>query len=226
MPKVSDEYYEKKRREIIDAAYRVCVRKPITSVEMKDIIAETGFSHGAIYRYYNDLDEVLHDLVKKINSENRIDDSIKLILDLAGTEQWERAIHEICNLLATQMENVGTDLIKLSIYSDMLAMSDPQRAANIAEKLGNNEQSPLIYIFSTMTEYLDRVVKERSLKPNKTIDEILQFMIVTYQGIQSGYVLSECFKADQLEGRFKPEKMFSCLADAVILMMGGKGDVL
>ena len=40
MPRVTDEYYEKKRREIIDAAYRVCVRKPITSVDMKDIIAE------------------------------------------------------------------------------------------------------------------------------------------------------------------------------------------
>ena len=68
MPKVSEEYYEKKRREIIDAAYRVCVRKPISSVEMKDIIAETGFSHGAIYRYYKDLDEVLHDLVITVNS--------------------------------------------------------------------------------------------------------------------------------------------------------------
>ena len=52
MPKVSEEYYEKKRREIIDAAYRVCARKPITSIDMKDIIAETGFSHGVIYRYY------------------------------------------------------------------------------------------------------------------------------------------------------------------------------
>ena len=76
MPKVSEEYYEKKRREIIDAAYRVCARKPITSVEMKDIIAETGFSHGVIYRYYKDLDEIFKDLVITINSENRIDDRL------------------------------------------------------------------------------------------------------------------------------------------------------
>ena len=226
MPRVNDEYYKKKRQEIIDAAYRVCVRKPITSVEMKDVIAETGFSHGAIYRYYNDLDEILNDLVKKINSENRIDESLKVILDHAGIEEWERAIHEICNLLAIQMESVGTDLLKLSIYSDMLAMSDPQRAANIAEKLGNNEQSPLIYIFSTLTEYLNRVIKERLLKPDRSVDEILQFMIVTYHGIQTGYVLSECFRVDQLEGKYKPKMMFSCLADAVIMMMGGKGDVL
>ena len=73
MPRVSEEYFENKRKEILDAAYRVCVRKPITSVVMKDIIDETGFSHGVIYKYYKDLDEVLTDLVIRINSENRID---------------------------------------------------------------------------------------------------------------------------------------------------------
>lgn len=222
MPRVNDEYIEKKRNEIIDAAYRVCVRKPITSVEMKDVIAETGFSHGAIYRYYKDLDEVLHDLIKKINSENRIDDRLKMILDHAGTKEWKRAIHEICDLLADQMESVGTDLLKLSIYSDMLAMSDPKRAVNIAEKLGNDEQSPLLYLFSTMTEYLSSVVEERSLKPSKTIDEILQFITASYHGIQTGYVLSDCFKVEQVQGRYKPKEMFSCLAESVIVMLDGR----
>ena len=79
MPKVSEEYYKQKRREIIDAAYRVCARKPITSIDMKDIIAETGFSHGVIYRYYKDLDEVFRDLVITINKENKIDDRLHVI---------------------------------------------------------------------------------------------------------------------------------------------------
>lgn len=70
MPRVSDDYYDKKRKEIIDAAYRVCIRKPITSVVMKDVIAETGFSHGVVYKYYKDLDDILCDLVSSINSEN------------------------------------------------------------------------------------------------------------------------------------------------------------
>ena len=76
MPKVTEEYIEKKRKEIVEAAYKVCVHKPITSIEMKDIIEETGFSHGAIYRYYKDLDEVLKDLVITINSQNKIDDRL------------------------------------------------------------------------------------------------------------------------------------------------------
>lgn len=46
MSRVTEEYYEMKKKEIIDAAYRVCLKKPITAIEMKDIIAEAGFSHG------------------------------------------------------------------------------------------------------------------------------------------------------------------------------------
>ena len=95
MPKVSEEYYKQKRREIIDAAYRVCARKPITSIDMKDIIAETGFSHGVIYRYYKDLDEVFRDLVITINKENKIDDRLNEILAKSDIHNWEQTVYEL-----------------------------------------------------------------------------------------------------------------------------------
>jgi AcrR family transcriptional regulator len=222
MPKVTEEYYEKKRREIVDAAYRVCTRKPITSVEMKDIIAETGFSHGVIYRYYKDLDEVLKDLVITINGENKIDDRLDEILAKADPDEWETTVYDICSMLADQMKTVGTDLLKVSIYSDMLAMTDPERAVNIAQRLGKDEQSPLLYATVATEKFLNDVVRHNGLKPVSSVDEIIQFMIVNYHGIQTGYVLTECFKVPHVEGKYKPEDMFRNLAKSVILMMGGK----
>ena len=222
MPKVSEEYYEKKRREIIDAAYRVCARKPITSIDMKDIIAETGFSHGVIYRYYKDLDEVLKDLVITINSENRIDERLGEILENADIKNWEQTIYDICQMLADYMREVGTDMLKVSIYGDMLAMSDPERAMNIAKRLGKDEQSPLLYATEAMTEFLNKVVKENRLEPKTQVDQIIQFFIVNYHGIQSGYVLTECFKAEHIEGKYKIDDMYRNLATSVVLMMGGK----
>lgn len=222
MPKVSEEYYEKKRREIIDAAYRVCAKKPITSIDMKDIIAETGFSHGVIYRYYKDLDEVLKDLVITINSENRIDDRLDEILAKADIKDWEQTIYDICQMLADYMREVGTDMLKVSIYGDMLAMSDPERAMNIAKRLGKDEQSPLLYATEAMTEFLYKVVKENRLEPKTQVDQIIQFFIVNYHGIQSGYVLTECFKAEHIEGKYKIDDMYRNLAISVVLMMGGK----
>ena len=222
MPKVSEEYYEKKRREIIDAAYRVCARKPITSIDMKDIIAETGFSHGVIYRYYKDLDEVLKDLVITINSENKINDRLDEILSKADIREWEQTIYDICQMLADYMREVGTDMLKVSIYGDMLAMSDPERAMNIAKRLGKDEQSPLLYATEAMTEFLNKVVKENGLEPTTQVDQIIQFFIVNYHGIQSGYVLTKCFKAEHIEGKYKIDDMYRNLATSVVLMMGGK----
>ena len=222
MPKVSEEYYEKKRREIIDAAYRVCTRKPITSIEMKDIIAETGFSHGVIYRYYKDLDEVFKDLIVTINFENKIDDRLNEILGKADLKNWEKTIYEICSMLADYMKEVGTDMLKVSIYGDMLAMSDPERAMKISARLGKDELSPLLYATQTMSEFLTKVVKENKLKPAVSVDEIIQFFIVNYHGIQSGYVLTECFKVEHIEGKYKIDDMYRNLATAVVLMLGGK----
>ena len=222
MPKVSEEYYKNKRREIVDAAYRVCTRKPITSVEMKDIIEETGFSHGVVYRYYKDLDEVLKDLVITINENNRIDDRLDEILSRAREDKWEKTVYEICAMQADYMREVGTDLLKVSIYSDMLAMTDPERAMNIAKRLGKDEQSPLLYATVATEKFLKDVIKKNKLKPKATVDEIIQFMIVNYHGIQTGYVLTECFKVPHVEGKYKPEDMFEQLAKSVILMLGGK----
>lgn len=222
MPRVSDDYYEKKKKEIIDAAYRVCVRKPITSVVMSDVIAETGFSHGVVYKYYKDLDDVLCDLVVAINSENKMDEQIEAILSNAKSKEWQVVIRELCNMMSDHMKATKMDVHKISLYSDMLAMSDPERVNRIAGKIGKDNSSPLLILVSSMYEFLCNIIQDKELKPKKGIDEIIEFMIATYHGIQTGYVLSASYDADQLKGKYDPGKMFSCLAESIILMMGGQ----
>ncbi len=221
MPRVTEEYYEMKKKEIIDAAYRVCLKKPITAVEMKDVIAEAGFSHGVIYRYYKDLDEILSDMVIRINTENRMDEKVEKILSEAGTENWEMGIRNICSSLSDYLQKVGIDLLKVSIYCDVLAMSDSERVLKMAEKLGNNVQSPLLYLTNRLSEYLMEAIKKNKLKPVKSIKDIMEFFIASYHGIETGYVLAENYKAEHIRGNYKPDDMLSCLADSMVLMMGG-----
>jgi AcrR family transcriptional regulator len=221
MPRVNEEYFENKRKEIVEAAYRVCTRKPITSVVMKDVIAETGFSHGVIYKYYNDLDEVLRDLVIKINSQHRFDERLDSILGQAEPDKWKSIIREVCAMLSKHMLEAGTDVLKISLYSDTLAMSEPERGKRIAKNLGKEAQSPLLYLVQALGEYLEKIIGEEKLEPVKPLEEILQFLILTYHGIQTGYVLSGCYDKGSLCGEYQPEKMFSCLAESIIFMMGG-----
>ena len=44
MPKVTQEYFDNKRKKIVDCAYQVCLRKPVEMVTISDVIAETGLS--------------------------------------------------------------------------------------------------------------------------------------------------------------------------------------
>ena len=220
MPRVTDEYFENKRKEIIDAAYRVCLRKPITSIEMKDVIDETGFSHGVIYRYYNDLDEVLHDLVIRLNSENNLEERLKQILNSGNS--WEGVIRDVCGMLAEHLLNEGIERLKISEYADMLAMSEPGRVLKIATKLNSKVPSPLISLETLLDDYLKRTIEEEKLHPIKTEDEIMQFIIASYHGIQTGFILSECYPLPRVTHRYQPEIMFSCLAESVIHMMKGE----
>lgn len=221
MPKVTEEYYEKKRQAIVDAAYRVCTRKPITSVEMKDVIAETGFSHGVVYRYYEDLDEVLRDLVVRINRENSISERLHSIVDGRDASLWETVIRETCDMLADSLREVGTEVLKISLYCDMLAMSDPERVKRIAGKIGKEESSPLLELLPVIGAYLTDAIQKKACTPEHSVEEILQFIIASYHGIQTGYVLSTCYDASQLQGKYDPGVMFSCLADSVIAMLRG-----
>ena len=220
MPRVTDEYYENKRKEIIDAAYRVCLKKPITSIEMKDVISEAGFSHGVIYRYYKDLDEVLHDLVIRLNSENNLEERIRQAL--TSEDRWENVIRKVCKILAEHMLSEGTEKLKISEYADLLAMSEPERVAKIAANLNSKAPSPLTMLEAMLSEYLKKTIQEEKLHPVKTEEEILQFMIVSYHGTQTGYILSECYPMPGVSQRYQPEVMFSCLAESVILLMKGE----
>jgi len=52
MPRVTDSYLESRRRQIMDAAVACFARQGFHRTTMQDIVAETGLSAGAIYRYF------------------------------------------------------------------------------------------------------------------------------------------------------------------------------
>ena len=77
MPKVSEEYFEKKRQLITEAAYQLCLRKPVEMITISDVISEAGLSQGAIYRYYDSLDDILADVLTRVRSDYNIIDMFK-----------------------------------------------------------------------------------------------------------------------------------------------------
>ena len=220
MPKVTEEYIENKKKEIIDIAYEVCKEKPVTSVVLQDITDKAGFSHGAIYRYYKDIDEILVGLIARLNSEINLKERYEQILDEAG--DWREVIICVCQMLSDAIVEMGIDTLKVSAYTDVLAMSDPERTIKINSKLKEDERNPLIWIEANLRVYIDNLIKEEIVHPSEPTDKILQFMGASVRGIEVSYVLSKSFNIERYSGKYKPDEMFACLAKSIISMIEGE----
>ena len=59
MPKVSQQYRDARRDQILGAARRCFLRDGFHSTSMQDLFAEAGLSAGAVYRYFASKDEVI-----------------------------------------------------------------------------------------------------------------------------------------------------------------------
>jgi AcrR family transcriptional regulator len=59
MPKVTQEYRDARREQILDAARRCFLRDGFHATSMQDLFAEAGLSSGAVYRYFASKDEMI-----------------------------------------------------------------------------------------------------------------------------------------------------------------------
>lgn len=59
MPKVTEEYIDTRRQQIIEAAYRCFARKGFHQTTMREIYAEAGLSPGAIYHYFESKEAII-----------------------------------------------------------------------------------------------------------------------------------------------------------------------
>jgi TetR/AcrR family transcriptional regulator, transcriptional repressor of aconitase len=57
--RVSQEYLDARRRQILDAARRSFVRNGFHATSMQDILREADLSAGAVYRYFKSKDEII-----------------------------------------------------------------------------------------------------------------------------------------------------------------------
>ena len=68
-PRVSDEYKQQKKLEILRAARRVFIRKGYTRTVMQDIMEEAGMSRGAVYAYFGNVEHVFLEVLRYDDQE-------------------------------------------------------------------------------------------------------------------------------------------------------------
>lgn len=218
MPKVTQEYFDKKKEMIVEAAYQVCLKKPVEMVTISDVIAETGMSMGAIYRYYDGLDEILADMLKKLRQEYDYYDRIE---ELSNEKDltFEEITYRVCDIIGEVMEKHLMDIQKINFDFASLAVNSPERMAKIMEGAAGQgiTEKIGIYIFPKMVE----AAMKQGYKMNGTPEEIGVFISAAFSGIEKCCILQANYSTGSLGVKVEPKAAFRTLAKSIILLFGG-----
>lgn len=190
MPKVSEEYFEAKKLEIIDAAYRVALRKSISSMTLMDVREEAGMARGAIYRYYDSLDEILIALIAKINQDNSYLEEVRKIFDKQTTLAPEKLLKKLCDFLYSFLVSREMDVHTLSLQFDIFCIHEPQRVKDMLAKAKEPNNS-FSYLLSNLYEYIRSETKTGRLHPVMPAKKLIDYFFTIYKGIQFQYTLEE-----------------------------------
>lgn len=218
MPKVTEEYFEKKRELITEAAYQLCLRKPVSMITISDVIAEVGMSQGAIYRYYASLDDILTDVLTKIRGDYNIIDKFKAAID--SDKSFEEIAYEVCDILADTMKAHLKDIQKINFDVSVLAINEPERAAKIMSGIkgpGNME-----YLGSHVLPKMIMESCRKGLKPKGTLEEIQLFLAASYTGIEKYCILAANYGTSEIKMDVDPKILFRTYAKTIIMLFGGE----
>jgi AcrR family transcriptional regulator len=134
MPRVSQQYKDQQRAEILDAARRCFVRNGFHRTSMQDVFTEAGRSAGAVYRYFSSKD----DMILAVASQNLTDVTEALRSALrSGDGQAEpaQAMATLLDGVAARHADDQLATVALMVWSEALrnpALADRLREASAA----------------------------------------------------------------------------------------------
>jgi len=130
MPRVSEEHLAARRQQILDAARRCFVRDGFHNTSMQDVIAEGGFSVGAVYRYFKSKNELITSIAEEV-----IGAAAEMFAGLATHEpplSPAEAIEHAVDFVDRQTGPDGIFRLALQVWAE--AMRDPALAEFVGAK--------------------------------------------------------------------------------------------
>ncbi|MFF7216906.1 TetR/AcrR family transcriptional regulator [Streptomyces sp. NPDC008238] len=173
MPKVTQEYMEARRRQILDAARRCFLRDGFHSTSMQDLFAESGLSAGAVYRHFASKNEMITAIVE----ENMRD-----VLAMVHSAARNRPSNSVGALLADVLDIVKTKTAEQNIAGlSVLAWSESLRNPSLAGQLDD--------LMAQMRFALADVVREHQQSGTFTREVPPEAIAAALMCILPGYIL-------------------------------------
>lgn len=218
MPKVSEKYVNSKKNQILDAALEVFIRKPVFAVTMQDVIDQMGFSQGAIYRYFNDIDDIIIAIHNR--SFSNIDYRDKLEAILSQKCPPEEIMRQAFSCLAQYINESSGLFNKIRFELLMLYQAYPKRGKKIQEGLNVKESNS--FALESAISFAMKQVEIGYFKPIMPLEKIASFVSFSCDGILFDDMLfKNTALYEQPPIKSDVTELFSTLCDLVIIMLGG-----
>lgn len=218
MPKVSKEYFDNKRKIILDAALKVFSKKPSYTVSMKDIIKESKLSHGGVYKYYSNIDDIIISLINRdkilINPKDIINENYnnpkKVIFEF---------LKEFTNYFFKYKKEYGK--IFFELYP--ILINDKQRLKRYANKT-NSITNPS-YWFKELLDYLEEKTKTKYFNP--VADSLLIYFQITgiMRAIGTELILTRYYNKKgeyKIDLETKLDDLVETIYKTILFLMGSK----
>jgi len=114
MPKISDEHRAARQAQILDAAWRCFYREGVQATTMERIIAESGLSASAMYRYFAGKDDII---VAAIGSSlGRLARLLQPILEGPGRCSVQALLQRVTAAIQTFSARPGFNLSTIALH--------------------------------------------------------------------------------------------------------------
>ncbi|MBO0451473.1 MULTISPECIES: TetR/AcrR family transcriptional regulator [Enterococcus] len=226
MPKVKEEYFEKKRNDILDAALAVCMRKAVYEVSMSDIVKEMKASRGGIYKYFENIDEVLIALVNREGSRFEGNDVSRIEQILQAQKKPEQVLVDLFDYSTERVLAAFNVYGKIFLDMDIPLANDPERSQAFHSRIEENAR--FVYLSGHIFTFITEKTREGYFHPLLPLSEITSFIIASFDGIVGDVLYSNyySFKEGTPDYEFNGEKLIAALCKSVILLLNGDHTVL
>jgi len=181
VPKVSQEYRDARREQILSAAKRCFLRDGFHETSMQDLFAEAGLSSGAVYRYFASKEEMIAAI-----AEENLRDMAAVIHGLATSRRSQGLGAALAEVLeAVRVKDAQSELGAMAV----LVWSEALRTPALAEQVGAT--------LAQMRADLADIVREdqgRNGLPRKANVDALTVLLIA---IVPGFILQLALFGDQ-----------------------------
>ena len=217
MPKVNEEYLNSKKKEIINAAFEVCKRKPAYEVTMSDIVVETGMSQGGVYKYFNNIYSVYAAL---IDEANLVGDQKEKINKIMGSGfKPETKLKKLFAVAEDFFSDMLLSYNKILFELGTFCIQNPEYDKRINSE---TKVTPIFpYLANRVAELIISETNSGYYKPVVPVSDILNFVVSSFDGIIRDVTLNKCYsiKTEDIND-LDEKKLINCLYISTLKLLG------